>query len=200
MTMNYADPSRRRAFLALVSVLGLVTGCLYTRDPGHIDGDPVRMDGVRVELIRHSAACGSAESQGLIVEVGPGVEYPVEAVQALKASCPDEPNPAVEVYIEDSAVVLDFSEVAGPGSFPDGEFEGYILDMVRTANAPVLLLATVDWGMTTLDVFEDDIRFNRDRVEINLAGVRFDSTSVLKIDLYLASVSDPGADESSGQM
>lgn len=191
------------ASFVLVSALGLLAGCLYSGDPGHIEADPsavASMEGVRVELIRYSTGCDSAESQGLIVEVGPGVEYPAEAVRALKANCALVPNPGVEVHVEDRAVVFDFSNVAEPGRFPDGEFEGYILDMARTADAPLLLAALVDRQMTTLDVVQDDLSFDHDRLAVNLAGRTFDPNSFLRVALYLVEVPDRGDGSASDEM
>jgi len=97
-------------------------------------------------------------------------------------------NPGVEVHVEENAVVFDFSNVTEPGRFPDGEFEGYMLDIVRTADAPVLISALVDLQMSTLDVFEGDLSFDGDGLAVNLAGLAFDSNSVLRVDLYLVSV------------
>lgn len=185
--------------LVFVSALGLLAGCLYMGDPGHIEADPsavVSMEGVRVELIRHSTSCGSTESEGLIAEVGPWVEYSAEAVSALKANCDLAPRPGVEVHVDGNAVVFDFSNVAEPGRFPVGELEGYILDMVRTADAPVLIAALVDPEMTTLDVVQNDLSFDRDRLVVNLAGRDFDSSSFLRIDLYLDEAPDPNAGNS----
>jgi hypothetical protein len=143
------------------------------------------MEGVRVELIRHSTDCDSVESQGLIVEVGPGLEYSAEAVRALKANCSLAPNPGVEVHVEDNSVVFDFSNVAEPGRFLDGEFEGYILDIVRTPEAPLLIAALIDLQTSTLAAVQGDLSFDRDRLTVNLAGLAFDSTSFLRVDLYL---------------
>lgn len=184
---------RKCASLAPVSALGLLAGCLYMGDPGHLPADAsvaASLEGVRVELIRHSTDCDSTESQGLIVEVGPGLEYPAGAVRALKANCSQVLNPGVEVHVEENAVVFDFSNVAEPGRFPDGEFEGYVLDIVHTADAPVLISALVDSHMSTLDIFEGDLSFDGGRVAVNLAGLSFDSNSVLSVDLYLVSVRD----------
>jgi hypothetical protein len=195
MKKNISAMSGKCASLALVSALGLVAGCLYMGDPGHLQVDAsvaASMEGVRVELIRHSTSCDSTESQGLIVEVGPGLEYPAEMVRTLKANCSLIPNPGVEVHVDDSAVVFDFSNVAEPGRFPDGEFEGYILHIVRTADAPVLISALVDLQMSTLDVFEGDVSFDGDRLAVNLAGMTFDSNSLLRVDLYLVSVGGDG--------
>jgi hypothetical protein len=169
-------------------MLAPAAGCLYAGDPGHIEVDSTAaasMEGVRVELIRHSTGCDSIEAQGLIVEVGPGLEYPSEVVRALKANCSLAPNPGVEVHVEDSAVVFDFSNVAEPGRFPDGEFEGYIIDMVRTADAPFLVAALIDFQTSTLDAAQSDLSFDRDRLAVNLAGLTFDSNSFLRVDLYL---------------
>ncbi len=183
---------RRFAPVVLLSALGHLTGCLFLGDPGHISADPdaaASMEGVRVELIRHSSGCDSAESKGLVVEVGPGLEFPADAVRALQPNCELAINPGVEVHIEDRAVILDFSSVAEHGHFPDNEFEGYILDIVRTADAPFMGIALLDSQATTLNVVQGDLSFDRDRVAINLAGRDFDSNSFLKINLFLIETS-----------
>lgn len=193
MKKNASARLRTCASLIFVSALGLPAGCLYMGDPGHIEADPnavVSMEGVRVELIRHTTNCGSIESAGLVAEVGPWLEYSAEAVSALKASCPHAPRPGVEVHVESRTVVFDFSNISAPGRFLDGDFEGYILDVVRTEDAPVLLAALVDWKMTTLDVSQDDLTFNEDRLSVNLAGRAFDSNSFIRLQLHLAEVSD----------
>ena len=119
------------------------------------------------------------------MEVGPWVEYSAEAVSALKANCDLAPRPGVEVHVDGNAVVFDFSNVAAPGRFPANEFEGYILDMVRTADAPVLIAALVDWKLTTMDLIQDDLTYDQDRLAVNLAGLSFDSNSFIRLELYL---------------
>ncbi|MBT8467464.1 MAG: hypothetical protein KJN97_01840 [Deltaproteobacteria bacterium] len=194
MKKIYRATLPRCTALILVSVLGLLSGCLYMGDPGHVRVDPSKaasMEGVEVELIRHSTRCDSAESQGLIVEVGPWVEYPAEVVRALKGNCALAHSPGIEVHIENDAVVFDFSNVEGPGRFHDGEFEGYILEFVRVADAPVLVAALVDSKTSTIQIFEDDLSFDQDRLQVNLAGQSFASSSLLRINLYLTELSDP---------
>jgi len=174
--------------IGFICALAGSSGCMYSLDPGELPEDSsaaATMEGVRVELIRHSAGCGNAESEGFIAEVGPGLEYPADVVKTIEAACPRVILPEVEVHVEDRAVVFDFSNVTEPGRFPEGEFEGYILDMVRTEDAPMLVAGAVDWNVTTIDVYEDDLRLDRDRLAVNLAGLEFDSTSMIKIDLYL---------------
>jgi hypothetical protein len=146
------------------------------------------LDGVQVELFQQSTNCKSTESEGLIVQVGPGVEYPADVVRQLEANCSSAPHPGVEVHIEDHAIVFDFSNVAEPGRFTDAEFEGYILKIVHTADAPILVAATMDWQMTTIEVFEDDLSYDIEGVAINLAGRTFDSHSFLKVDLIVAGI------------
>ena len=183
---------RKFAPFVLLSAFGHLTGCLFLGDPGHVAADPdaaASMAGARIELIRHSSGCDSAESKGLIVEVGPGLEYSADAVRALEPNCNLAINPGIEVHIDDRAVILDFSNVEEHGHFPDNEFEGYVLDIVRTADAPFLGIALLDSQATTLDVVQGDLSFDRDRVAINLAGRDFDSNSFLKINLFLIETS-----------
>lgn len=155
----------------------------------------VSLEGTQVELIRHSTGCDSAESQGLTVEVGPGLEYPADVVRELKATCSLAPNPGVEVHIEDHAIIFDFSNIEEPGRFADAEFEGYILKIVHTADAPLLVAATVDPQTTAMDVVQDDLSYDVEWVAINLADRVFDSSSFLKVHLILAGVSVPVSSE-----
>ncbi len=174
--------------ITVICALAASTGCMYSLDPGELpqNASAASMEGVRLELIRHADTCGTAESDGFITEVGPGLEYPADVVKTIEAACPRAVLPEVEVHVEDRAVVFDFSRVSEPGSFPEGGFEGYILDMVRTEEAPLLIASTIDWSVTTIDIYEDDLRIDRDRLAVNLAGVRYDSATMIKIDLLLA--------------
>ena len=203
MKKNARATLRACSSLVFLSALGLPAGCLYMGDPGHIEADPsavVGMDGERLELRRHSTGCGSSESHGLVVEVGPWVEYSADAVSALKASCAQATLPGVEVHVDGNAVVFDFSNVAGPGRFPSNEFDGYILDMVRTADAPVLIAALVDSKVTTMDLIQDDLTYDGDRLAVNLAGLSFDSNSFIRLELYLTEGSRPTDEDASDPM
>jgi len=178
-----------RQVTVLTCTLGLLGGCLYQGDPGQIDAEAssvLGMDGLQVELIRYSTQCGSEEPPGLVAEVGDGMEYSAEAVKNLESSCPEGPNPGVEVYVENRAVLFDFSNVTEPGGFPAGEFEGYILDIVGNAEAPFMIAVAVDREVTTVDLDDIDLTHDLDRLEVNFAGIFFDSSSFLKIDLLLA--------------
>ena len=182
---------RMNALAPLVAVvLSSSAGCLYSGDPGSIPPNADMagtMSGARVQLVRHSSACGTSEARGPIVEVGPGLEYSADAVAALETRCTQGPNPGVEVHIEDTAIVFDFSNVAAPGRFPEGEFEGYILDLLPEATTPFLIAAALDWGVTRSEVTDEDLIYEPGRLAVNLAGRAFDSESLLKVDLLLAS-------------
>jgi hypothetical protein len=143
------------------------------------------MNGTQIELIRHSSSCDSGQSQGLIADVGPGLEYPAEAVRALKGNCGAALSPGIEVHVEERAVVLDFSNVTENGRFPGNEFEGYILEFVPNDDAPFVALAMLDAQATTLDVVQGDLRIAHDQISINLANRKFDSGSFVKVDLLL---------------
>jgi|GEM_PF-2542781 len=200
MKKSFVTMLRRYASLAFICAAFSSIGCLYAGDPGDIASDPdavVTLEGVQVELVRHSTSCDSGDSQGLIVEVGPGIEYPADMVRALKANCSQSTHPGVEVHIEDHAIVFDFSTVEEPGHFPAGDFEGYIVKIVHTGDAPVLAAAIVDREETTMDVVQDDLSYDLEGVAINLADRAFDPSSFLKVDLVLA---DIALSKSSGEM
>jgi hypothetical protein len=178
----------------LAFVLSFSAGCLYSGDPGGIAPDPdtvATLSGARVQLIRHSTSCGTSEARGPVVEVGPGLEYPSDAVAALKTRCTQGLSPGIEVHVEQTAVVFDFSNVAGPGRFPEGEFEGYIIDLLPGVSAPFLLAAALDWGVTRAEMTDDDLVYEPGRLAVNLAGRAFDSGTFLKVDLLLGNLAVP---------
>ncbi len=178
----------------LAFVLLSSAGCLYSGDPGGIAPDPemaATLSGARVQLIRHSTSCGTSEARGPVVEVGPGLEYPADAVAALKTRCTQGPSPGIEVHVEETAVVFDFSNVVASGRFPEGEFEGYIIDLLPGASAPFLLAAALDWGVTRAEMADDDLVYEPGRLAVNLAGRSFDSGTFLKVDLLLGNLALP---------
>ena len=198
MRETYLTILRSYASLAFICAASLSTGCLYAGDPGHVAGDRgavASLEGLQVELIRHSTSCDSADSQGLIVEVGPGLEYPADVVRGLKADCLLATNPGVEVHVEEHAIVFDFSNVEEPGRFADGEFEGYILNIVQNTDAPSLVAAAVDWETTTMNIVEGDLSYDFEGVTINLATREFHADSFLKVDLLLVGLAVPESSE-----
>jgi hypothetical protein len=167
--------------------VALLPGCLFATPSGDLEAGTLEtpgLEGVRVELIRRSSHCASADPEGVIVEVGPGLEYPAEVVKSLPSSCEAEVHPGIEIHIEDRAVVFDFANVSEPGRFPTGGFEGYILDFSHMSDAPALFAAAVDEKNSTIDLHAD-LHHEPHRLEVDLQGVTFDMGSLLRIELYL---------------
>jgi hypothetical protein len=98
--------------------------------------------------------------------------------------CPKGMGPSVEIHIDANSVIFDFSNVAEPGSFEGADFEGYILEVARTAGSPILF-ARVDTDATTLDVEDDDLGYDERHLEVNLSGVAYDGGGFVKIDLLV---------------
>ncbi|MGB5367313.1 MAG: hypothetical protein WBM75_17590 [Polyangiales bacterium] len=57
--------------------------------------------------------------------------------------------------------------------------------------AGVRMAALIDSKMSTLDIFQDDLSYDQDSLQVSLAGHAFTSGSLLRIQLYLAQASNP---------
>lgn len=118
-----------------------------------------------------------------IAELGSGIEFAAHQTKALAAPCADSPMPGIEVDVDGPRIVFDFSNVRGPGVFPAAEFEGYVLYFTRRCGDPALASATVDLSTSNVALRSADLRAHYDQLWVNLAGIRYDSGSFVKIDL-----------------
>jgi hypothetical protein len=173
--------------------LGALAGCgdahVFKLDPGDIDPDSAGslaagIDGADVELRRYSTGCHAAASEPLTAKVSDGTEFTADQVKSLAAPCPESPNPGVEVQVERRSLIFDFSNVEQPGRFPASEFEGYILDISRGQNAPLLVYAVIDHKLSNVDIDNEALSYDHDFLEVNFTGTRYDSTTFVKIDLF----------------
>lgn len=98
-------------------------------------------------------------------------------------SCPKGTAPAVEIHIEGRSVILDFSNVAEAGAFADVDFEGFLLELSADANTPIQA-ARVDRGVTNLEIADEAVMDDGLYLEVNLAGLAYDSDGLIKIDLW----------------
>ena len=149
---------------------------------------PAALDGADVHLLRDSTRCSAPAPTHLVAKMGAGIEFSADNAQPLASPCLDDANPGVEVDIENGSVVFDFSNVESQGRFPDAAFEGYVLYFARKCGDPIFTSATVDREVSNVDVGNGDIRTHFDRLKVNFAGVAYDPSSFLKIDLAWANV------------
>lgn len=178
---------------SVVEVVGCGDTRMYILDPGHIDTDsieaPTCFDGAVVELARYSSRCGRMSAKSLTGVVGEGVEFDGAATSTLESPCGGDMSPAIDVSIESSSLLFDFSNVLGAGRFPEDEFDGYVFDIALMPDHSLLLAASVNKTLSTLALQDDDVYFDRDRIEVNFEGIHYDQDAFLKIDLLFARVS-----------
>jgi hypothetical protein len=165
--MHNTNPTPFRTTVLLLTAVAALSGCgdrgmfsrgmLQDRTTGS-RGDAIDSTQVTVSFL--SSRCG-----------GNGVE-----------SCLRDTAPAVEVHIDGQSVIFDFSNVAEPGVFPDVEFEGFLLEVAADSNAPIHR-ARVDGDTTNLDIADGAVIHDETHLEVNLAGVAYDSEGLIKIDL-----------------
>ncbi len=179
--------SRIWSALAVITIAGFVTACgdantyrLHSSQRG--EASLTSWNGTIVELIRATSPCDSAISEGLMVPVGSPLEFPGEKVAKLKSACSGGSEVAVSIDIEARSIIFDFSSVARPGVFTAANFNGYVLTDMADA-APELVGATIDRGLSTLQLGDDALQIESRVVRANFEGIAFDDTGFVKIDL-----------------
>ncbi len=168
-----------------------VTAACGDSDDGELSPavvSPAARDGADVHLLRDSTRCSAPAPTHLVAKMGAGVEFSEDNAQPLASPCLDDANPGIEVDIEHGSVLFDFSNVATEGRFPDAVFEGYVLYFARKCGDPIFTSATLDREVSNVDVRSGDISTHFDRLKVNFAGIAYDQTSFLKIDLSWANV------------
>lgn len=201
MTPQPSACSSRHNFSPMLgAALVLLAGCgesrVFSLNPGHIDssdetGLTTCFDGAGVELLRYSSRCERASTKSLVTEVADGMEFGADEVRTLESPCAEGPNPGVEVYLENTSLLFDFSNVASPGQFPPADFEGYIIELTLRAHNSLLVAATVDPEQSTIALDNSDITHEPDHIEVNFESVSYDDHGFIKIDLWFANVAPP---------
>jgi hypothetical protein len=125
-------------------------------------------------------------------EVGKTMDPRAVESKFASSSCPDDPEspciksqtPNVEVYVDGRCLILDFSNVATPGRFGEETFQGFVFEVDQSANSPILV-AHANGDASTLDIESWRVSHGSDYVEINLAGLEYDSDDFIQIDLLI---------------
>lgn len=180
-----------RPMLAVV-VAGSFCGC------GDVDTFKLRPDswgelqprddweGTIVELTHVTMPC-EEKPEGLRAFVGAHTEFENCAALATKSVCSVDASASVSIDVEARSIVFDFSNIVSPGEFGRADFNGYVIaDLLRTT--PALIGAKVDREMTTLELDDDDIVIDRGSVHANFAGLAFEDSDFVKVDLVFAEV------------
>ena len=99
-------------------------------------------------------------------------------------ACPKGESPNVEVHVESRSIIFDFSNVEGPDTFADTDFDGFVIEVVNGRNGRILY-AAANQQRSNLDVAPDAIAYDSDYVHVNLAGLAYDSEGFLEIELLV---------------
>lgn len=89
----------------------------------------------------------------------------------------------VEVFIDGTSVILDFSNVSENGTISEEDFEGFLLSAAEESNMPPILGALVDKAKSHMAEQEVEVDFDYEYVAINLQGLRYDDSTFIKVDL-----------------
>jgi hypothetical protein len=189
---NFGASSLEWTVLTLVAALSLVTACgdahayKIRGNSGGASEPLTSWNGTVMELVRAATPCESEDSEGLIVFVCDQVEFPGEEMPKLKSSCSASSEAEVTIDIlEGRSIIYDFSSVTTAGVFKAAKFNGYVFTELVDA-APDIVSATVDRGVSTLDLDDDALSVDGRTLWANFEGIPFDDTSFVKIDLVFA--------------
>jgi len=181
--------------LTLLSALLLITACgdatYKVTTSGWGEPEEVRLfpdlEGSIVELARLSSRCNQDPSHSLVALVGSHMEFPGETVTQLKSPCAGGHEVRVDIDLEGRSILYDFSNVVAAQRFPNADFEGFVVtDMYHSVAA--FRGVSIDRTVSTMVVPDEAISVRAHSLSVNLAGVAFDPTSFLKIDLVLENV------------
>lgn len=139
------------------------------------------LDGAVVQLVRTVVPCDSEASNQLFALVGSQMEFPGNTVASVKSSCAHT-EAAVDIDLEGRSIIYDFSNIVGPGEFAAAAFNGYVFTDL-SESGPVILGATVDRTVTTVDLEDQDLVVDGHTLRANFAGIPFDEVGFVKIDL-----------------
>lgn len=142
------------------------------------------LDGAIVQLEHMSSRCDDGVSDGLIALVGPDMEFPGESVVEIEPPCVDGRAVQLDVDVEGRSIVYDFCNVAAAGTFPQAEFEGFVVTDTLHLVAPIRSV-TIDRDKSTMNMSDAAISFDEHTVWVNLAGLEYDETCRVKLDLVL---------------
>lgn len=191
--MDTPSEIRKRWFttLAVMGTFTALVGCgdvhTFKLKPGHTESGPPRefaasIDGADIQLQRHSTACSATPSEPLVAKVGDGTEFTAVDMLSFGSSCPDVPLPGIEISLDSSSIIFDFSNVDAPGRFLDTEFDGYVVHVNHPERPFELVYAWVD-PMTSVDVQNEDLSYYSDGLDINFASNSYDWTGFLRVNL-----------------
>ena len=179
----------------LVSLAGCGDADVFKINAGHIDQDSIPTDhtcfgGSAIKLVRYSSACAQT-SASLISEVHEGMVFSAEDVRTLRSPCAYGPTPGIEIYFDEDrhSIFLDFSKVTHADRFPKADFEGYVFEVALEEANGTLLIVTVDRELSTIDLNDDHVEWDRSHLDVNFEGVSYDQQGLLKLDLLFARAS-----------
>ncbi len=90
----------------------------------------------------------------------------------------------MDVHIESRSIVFDFSNVQEPGVFPNSDFEGFVAELSDSERS--VLYAVVNPTFSNVELDEAALVYDGGGVELNLAGIAYDATTFIRIDLLVA--------------
>ncbi len=147
------------------------------------------LNGALVELARVSSRCNVDARDSLLALVGSHMEFAGEDVTGMKSPCAGGPEVRVDIDLGGNHILYDFSKVSEGGRFPDAEFEGFVITDMYHSVSDIRAVA-VDRNMSTMLIPNRAVSFDAHSVSINLAGIRFDPSSFVKLDLVFESEPD----------
>ena len=90
----------------------------------------------------------------------------------------------IEVHVDGTSLLLDFSNVKGSGAFDAVAFAGYLLAVGDEARCSIVD-AVLDEALSTVDSNNLELRFDDRQLAVDLRGLAYDVNTFIKIDMVL---------------
>jgi hypothetical protein len=90
----------------------------------------------------------------------------------------------IEVHVEGTSLLLDFSNVNNSGVFDAVAFAGYVLRVNDEAHRTIVDVV-LDESLSTVDSYNIELRFNDRQLAVDLRGLAYDASTFVKIDIFL---------------
>ncbi len=166
------DTKARYAALVLLTLTALASGCGDSVGGGsrgafgsvlasHVEE---QMGGPQLELMVYTSCEGSKSENP---------ETRCEGVQSAE----------IEVFFDRQSLVFDFSNAPRPGTISENGFEGYVLSIPETSKLSSLVDASVDEGVSNVDLGAVALELDDTGIAVDLRGLDYHDATFLKVDL-----------------
>jgi hypothetical protein len=88
----------------------------------------------------------------------------------------------VEVNVNNTSILFDYSDSAPSKKFSSGRFNGYVFSD-KSNSLPAIKDVSINEAVTTLGITSEDISFTKNSIKLNVEGLEFNPDTFAKLDI-----------------